>query len=194
MSVKALFDALEERLKNCSREELIAIIRESARIVAPPEREKFLNGLLPTDRGAAHAPAMLQTGGLLADIDYLIKEIERTQENADEWEQEHYGSYDRYDDEDPLGPYEDCIVNYELLFDRTRGAFDCGDFVLARQAYVKLFEALGMEDDYGRGISVHDLKETAIDEECSRYLRSVYETAEPAQRVHMLWQELAHVQ
>lgn len=193
MSVKAFFDALEEKLKHCSREDLLLIIRNSARIVAPPEREKFLNELLPTDTGAAHVPDMFHTGNLLADIDDLIKEIEHTQENADEWEQEHYGFYDGYDDEDSLGPYEDCIVNFEMLFDRTRGVFDCGDFALVRQAYVKLFEALGMQDDYGRGISVHDLEETAIDEECSRYLRSVYETAEPAQRVHILWKELAHV-
>lgn len=193
MSVKAFFDALEEKLKNCLREELLLIIRNSARTVAPPERGKFLNELLPTDTASARVPDMLRPGGLLADIDCLIKEIARKQKNADEWEQERWSYHDGYDEEDSLGPYEDFATDFDMLFDRTRGAFDCGDFALARQAYVKLFETLGMEDDYGRGVRAEDLQETAMDEECSRYLRSVYETTEPAQRVTILWQELEHV-
>lgn len=193
MSVKTFYEALEEKLAGFSQEDLLSVVRNIARDVAAPERGNFLKKLTSTMAAEAHVERILDSDDLLTDIEDLISEIRHKQDHAEEWEQDRWDYHDHYDDEDSLGPYEECVSRFDTLFDRTRGIFDCDNFALARKAYMKLFEALGMEDDYGRGVHASDLQETDIGEECSRYLRSVYEETTPAQRVQTLWKALAHM-
>ena len=142
LSLKAFWDAVEQRLTTCSAEELRAIVRALAQATPPPQRQAFLDTLQPVSTTAAvvqHEPASEE---LLADIDTLADELQEALEGADDW--------DEYDEEDSLGPYEEFVEPLTVLFDRAAAACDAGNAALARTAYHNLFAALPLEDNYGR--------------------------------------------
>jgi hypothetical protein len=180
ISLKAFWEAVEQRLATYSGDELRAILRAMAQETPPGGRQVFLEKLKPIQETTVAAEQVIQQEELLADIDDLIQELKEAMEEADyPEERDEWGDY--YDDEDSLGPYEEFIEALAELFDRTEAVFDYGNLPLARAAYQKLFEALKLEDDYGRGIRASDLTGVEIGEACARYLRAVYE-AEPAER------------
>jgi hypothetical protein len=161
LSLKAFWDAVEQRLTKCSTDELRAILRAMAQATPPTQREAFLENRI-AKRAVVSVQKRLRQDELLAEIDDLAQEIkEATEEGGGDWEDEYdRGGY--YDDEDSLGPYEEFIEPLTSLFDRVQAVFEYGNFSLARNAYQKLFEeALQLEDDYGRGARPEDL--TAVD-------------------------------
>jgi hypothetical protein len=195
MSLKAFWEAVEERLAACSADELRAILRTMAWETPPSEREIFIARLEPVEEEAVTASQLIQQGDLLAEIEDLAREMEHTSQEADHWEGRHeWDDYYDYDGEDSLGPYRDLVEPFVELFDRAAAAFDYGEFSLARAAHERLFELLEIEDDYGRGVSLSDLPNVEADEAIARYLRAVYETEETARRPQMLWHRMQMVE
>ena len=187
MSVKTFFEEIEKRLDRYSEEDLRSVLCNLARGVPPHSRRAFLDQLTPgTDSQKAIAERLRQDD-LLADIDDLSQEIEDRMSYADDYEDDYDG---RWDDEDSVGPYEEFVDAFEDLFDRAAGVFDSGDMVLARKAFESLFNLLGKEDGYGRGVNPEDLGTTSYDDACARYLRSVFETTPLEERPALLFQEM----
>src|SRR5262245_47184305 len=143
LSFEAFWDAVEQRLMACSAEELRAIVWALAQATPPTERQAFLDTLQPVAATTAVVQHEAAPEELLADIDTLVDELQAASEETDDW--------DEYDEEDSLGSYEEFVEPLTVLFDRAAMAFEAGNMALARTAYHNLFEALSLEDDYGRG-------------------------------------------
>src|SRR5262249_52944709 len=154
---------------------------------APRDRSGFLEALVPGKDARDVLQTALRQDDLLSEIDDLVAEIRAEMDGA-ELSYDRYG--DHWDDEDSLGPYEAFVAPLSELFDRTAGAFDCGNRPLARDAYRKLFDSLGLEDEYGRGVRATDLHDTDVRGARGRYLRAVYETTAPADRPERLFEEM----
>jgi hypothetical protein len=185
--LKAFWEAVEQRLAACSAGELRAILRAMAQATPPAGRQAFLERLERVEEQSV----TIEQDELLADIDDLVRELDDVMARAEDWEDE-YGR-GGYDDEDSLGQYETFVEPLSALFDRAEAAFDSGHAARAREAYEKLFEALGLEDDYGRGVGLHDLDGVDDGETCARYVRAVYETEPPERRPRALFEHMQHV-
>jgi hypothetical protein len=182
--LKAFWEAVEQRLAACSADELRAILRAMAQETPPARRRAFLERL---ERVEAQS-VTIEEDELLADIEDLIRELDDAMARAEDWE-DRYG-WGGYDEEDSLGQYEAFVEPLTALFDRAEAAFDYGQASLAREAYDKLFEALGREDDYGRGIALYDIDGVDDGETCARYLRVVYETEPPERRPPIMFEQM----
>jgi len=182
LSLKAFWDAVEQRLTACSAEELRAIMRALAQATPPPQRQAFLDTLQPVAATAAVVQPEPASEELLADIDTLADELQEALDEADDW--------DEYDEEDSLGPYEEFVETLTVLFDRAAAACDAGNVALARTAYHNLFAALSLEDDYGRGVRAENLQDVDMGEARARYLRAVYDTEPPTHRPAVLFDAL----
>ncbi|HUV91104.1 MAG TPA: hypothetical protein VMY80_15735 [Anaerolineae bacterium] len=193
MSLKAFWEAVEHRLADCSADQLRAILCAMAQEAPPAGRPAFLARLKPVEGAAMVAPPVIQQEELLADIDDLAQELGSAMEHGGDWE-EQYDEWGEYSDEDSLGPYEEFVEPLAGLFERAAGAFDYGDLSLARAAYVKLFDLLGTEDGYGRGVNASDLTGVDAGEAGARYLRAVYETESAARRPQALWEQMQQMQ
>ena len=196
ISLKAFWEAVEQRLVAYSADELRTILRAMAQETPPSGRGAFLARLEPVEGAAVGASQVIQQEDLLDDIDDLARELEEAMQHADAWEERYeWGEY--YDEEDSLGPYEEFVEPLVQLFDRTEAAFDydntASGSALARTAYQRLFELLRIEDDYGRGVSASDLTGVDADEAVARYLRAVYETEPPARRPQALFEHMQQV-
>ena len=191
ISLKAFWEAVEQKLAKYSADELRTILRALAQETLPTQREAFLDKLKPTKGAAASVQKKHRQDELLAEIDDLTQEIKDATEGAEDWEEAYDRQGDYYDDEDSLGPDEEFIEPLTALFDRAQAAFEYGDFSLARDAHQKLFaEALQLEDDYGRGVRPEDLTGVDVGESRARYLRAVYETEPPETRPRMLLEQM----
>jgi hypothetical protein len=193
MSLKAFWEAVEQRLAAYSADELRAILRAMAQKTPPSGRRAFLARLEPVEGAAVAASQVIHQEDLLADIDDLAQEIKNSMQNTDDWEERYeWGEY--YDEEDSLGPYEEFVEPMTGLFDQAEAAFDYGDLALGRAAYRKLFDLLRTEDDYGRGINLSDLTGVDAGEAVARYLRAVYETEPYAHRPQALCEQMRQAQ
>lgn len=188
ISMKAFWEAVEQRLAARSASELRAILRAMAHETPPTGRRAFLDKLDRIDDTTFTTQQILQQEDLLADIEDLIQELEAAMAGAERWE-EQYG-WNEYDEEDSLGPYERFVEPLVELFDRAEAAFDYGDLSLARAAYETLFDALNREDDYGRGVGLLDLTGVDPAEAGARYLRATYETEAPERRPEALFGQM----
>jgi hypothetical protein len=190
--LKIFYETVEQRLADCSVEELRHILRAMAQRTSPSERQAFLEKLKPPadlDSLAQQAPR----DDLLAEIENLASELEEAMEDAEGWEEVH-GWYEEYDEEESSGPYEDFLPPLARLFDQAQAAFDYGNLSLASDAYRALFELCIQQDDYGRGVSIEDLEGVEKDEAYARYLRAVYETTPANQRAGELFEQMLQVQ
>jgi hypothetical protein len=192
MSLKTFWEAVEQRLAVCSADELRAILRAMAQEAPPAGRQTFLDKLKPVAETAVVVQQALRQDDLLTDIDDLLHELQEEMKLADYWEERH--GWHEYDEEDSLGPYEEFVEPLTALFDRTEAVFDYGNSMLARAAYEKLFKAFDLEDDYGRGVSAHDLVNVDLGEVRARYLRAVYETEPPTYRPQALFEQMRQAQ
>jgi tetratricopeptide (TPR) repeat protein len=188
LTLKAFWEAVEQRLTACSAEELRDILRAMAQETLPTERRAFLNTLQPKAATATRGQEVAGQEELLADISDLSDELQAEMERAEAWE-ERYG-WDEDDEEDSLGPYAEFVEPLTALFDRAEVAFDYGDVTLARAAYHQLFEVVALEDDYGRGVRAEDLPDVEADEARARYLRAVYDTEALAHRPLALFEQM----
>ncbi len=188
ISLKVFWKAVEQRLAECSAEELRDILRKMAHHVPPSARQEFLAQL-----GAHAAPSSAPATSwedLLDEIEDLALELEEIIASVDEWEDEW--RYEDEDEDDSMGPYAELVDSFTLLFERAALAFDHGERSLARQAYRRLFDLLEFEDNYGRGLSLFNLTDLDRKEVIARYLRAVYETTPLAQRPSTLYEEMRH--
>ena len=174
LSLKAFWDAVEQRLAVCSAEELRAVVRALARATPATKRPAFLHTMRLMAETTPVVPPAPTPKELLADVAALADELQAATEEAEGWEE--------YDEEDSLGPYAKFVAPLTALFDRAAAAFAAGDMTLARTAYHNLFATLTYEDDYGRGIRAEHLQDVIVGEAWARYLRAVYETEPPAHR------------
>src|SRR5512145_1089666 len=93
MSMKAFWEAVEQRLAACSTDELRAILRAMAQETPPTARQAFLGKLQPPPGTDAVVQQAVQQEDLLADIDDLVSELkEQTEEAYDE--EYGWGEYD----------------------------------------------------------------------------------------------------
>ncbi len=192
MTLKAFWEAVEQRLDQCSADELRAILRAMAHETLPAGRQAFLAKLEPAaETGSAIQQAIGQED-LLADIGDLAREIKAAMKNAEEyWDEGYYDEWgDYHDDEDSLSPYEDFVEPLAALVERVDAVFDYGKLTLARKAYQKLYETLSLEDDHGRGVRISDLDQVDKAELWARYLRAVYETEPQASRPQALFEQM----
>src|SRR5262252_5495083 len=174
LSLKAFWDAVEQRLALCSAEDLRAVVRALALATPATEWQAFLHTIQPMAGTTPVVPPAPTPETLLMDITALADELQAATEEAEVW--------DEYHEEDSLGPYEEFVAPLTALFDRAAAAFAGGHMTLARAAYYNLFATLTYEDDYGRGVRAEHLPDVAVNEAGARYLRAVYETESPAQR------------
>src|SRR5215831_20913458 len=174
LSLKAFWDAVEQRLALCSAEDLCAVVRVLALATSATEWQAFLHTIQPMAGTTAVVPPAPTPETLLMDITALADELQAATEEAEVW--------DEYHEEDSLGPYEEFVAPLTALFDRAAAAFAGGHMTLARAAYYNLFATLTYEDDYGRGVRAEHLPDVVVNEAGARYLRAVYETESPAQR------------
>src|SRR5215471_12326560 len=174
LSLKAFWDAVEQRLAVCSAEELRAVVRALALATPATEWQAFLHTIQPMADTTPIVSPVPTSETLLMDIAALADELQAATEEAEVW--------DEYHEEDSLGPYEEFVAPLTALFDRAAAAFAGGHMTLARAAYYNLFATLTYEDDYGRGVRAEHLPDVAVNEAGARYLRAVYETESPAQR------------
>ena len=189
--LKTFWDTVEQQLTAYSADELRAILRALAQETPPTQRRAFLDKLKPLAKETAAAiKKAVGQEKLLADIDDLAAEIKSAMKNADYYEEDHYEWGEHYDDEDSLGAYEEFVEPLTALFDRTEAVFDYGNLKLARAAYQKLFEALALEDDYGRGVRAEGSSNVDVGEARARYLRAVYETESPKHRPKALFEQM----
>lgn len=190
--LKTFFETVEQRLADCSIEELRDILRAMAQQTSPFDRQAFLEKLKPPAEMGSLAQQALKED-LLAEIEDLAGELEEAMEDAEGWEEDH-GWYDEYNEEDSVGPYENFLQPLARLFDQAQAAFDYGNLQLARDAYQALFELCDQQDDYGRGVGIEDLESVEKDEAYARYLRAVYEAAPAEKRPGELFGQMLQVQ
>jgi tetratricopeptide (TPR) repeat protein len=189
LSLKAFWDAVEERLAAFSADELRAIVRAMAQQVPPDERHAFLAQLKPpAQKTATTFKQVIRPETLLQDIKALAEQLKAAMKDAEYYDEYDYDDY--YDHEDEASPYADFIAPLSALVERTNAAFDLGDFSLARAAYQKLFEVFHLEDEYGRGLDANDLPTADVRETWARYLRAVYETEPLARRPRVLYEQM----
>ncbi|MDH7485353.1 MAG: hypothetical protein QHJ81_03660 [Anaerolineae bacterium] len=191
ISLKAFWDAVEQRLAACSADELRTILRAMARETSPSGRQAFLDRLVPVGETAIGVQQEIEPEKLLADIADLAAELEEAMKEAPE--PEEYYEWGGYEEEEDIEPYEEFVEPLVELFDRAQAAFDYGNLPLARDAYAALFELLDQEDEYGRGVRASDLTGVDIGEACARYLRAVYETEPPERRPQALFEQMLQV-
>jgi len=185
LSLKAFWDAVEQRLAVCSAEELRTVVRALARATPATQRQAFLAIMQPVMAMGAVVPPVPTPEELLADIAALADELQAATEEDEGW--------DEYHEEDSLGPYAAFVAPLTALFDRAAAAFDAGNQTLARTAYHNLFAIMTYEDDYGRGVRAEHLQDVTVSEACARYLRAVYETESPAHRPSRLLEAMLRV-
>jgi hypothetical protein len=185
LSLKAFWDAIEQRLAVCSAEELRAVVRALARATPAKARQAFLHTMQLMAETTPVVPPVPTPEELLVDIAALADELQAATEAAEGW--------DEYHEEDSLGPYVEFVAPLTALFDRAAVAFAAGNMTLARTAYHNLLATLTYEDDYGRGVRAEHLPDVAVNEACARYLRAVYETESPAQRPSGLFAAMLQV-
>ena len=196
MSLKAFWNAVEQRLADLSADGLRSILRAMAQETLPMQRRAFLKALEPVAGTEAMAQAAMQQDKLLADIDDLGSEIQSAADQSEPWEDDYeheWDDYGDYGDEDSVGPFETFVEPLSALFDRVEAVFDSGNLELARIAYQKLFEILSLEDNYGRGIRLNDVEGVDGDEVVARYLRAIYETESPKHRPQVLFAQMQQV-
>src|SRR5712691_2588696 len=185
LSLKAFWDAVEQRLAVCSAEELRAVVRALARVTPATEWQAFLNTMQLMAETTPVVPPAPASEELLVNIAALADELQAATEAAEGW--------DEYHEEDSLGPYAAFVAPLTALFDRAAAAFAAGNMTLARTAYHNLFATLTYEDDYGRGVRAEHLHDVAVSAACTRYLRAVYETESPVHRPSGLFAAMLHV-
>ena len=82
--LKRFFEAVEERLSACSADELRSILRAMAQVVAPKDRQGFLEALVPSKEAGDVIQSALRQDDLLSEIDDLVAEIRAEMDRAED--------------------------------------------------------------------------------------------------------------
>ncbi len=176
MTIKAFTEEYSRLLQSYTVDDLRLILISMANEVKPAARREFINKLLMKTKQVHQLERADES--ILDEIQSLLEEIEEQANEEPEW--------NGYDDEDSLGEYAQFIPSISSLFNKIETLFDHGQYKLARQAYKALFAVFEMEDDYGRSIQLYDVDDLERDEVRARYLRSIYLSEKPDNRVKSL--------
>ncbi len=134
---------------------------------------------------------------LLRDIHTLVEKYgaSRHEGRGNDWEEEESDNeeWDYYEPAHGSWP----TAKIDALFERADTAFRAGDLVLAREAYGRLFSLVAGYGEEGFDADEEESEPvgaTDLDEAKARYLRSLYETTEPARRPAALLKALEDLQ
>jgi hypothetical protein len=181
---------LEDRLSALSPDEIREALLAHAERLPGRDREPFLAIFPPPGRRAAaerHRPVASDPA------DPLLRDIERFVDKARSGDfVEGWGWDDDIHDERAFGD-ESWAQDLEDLFVDAGEAFVGGDLALAREAYGRLLHAFLLEEDmtaYPGPLPASDMVETDLGEAKARYLRALYETTPPPDRVPHLVAEV----
>ena len=174
MTLKNFTEEYTKILQGYTADQLRAILVSMANDVKPKFRSEFINNLLIKKQ--KNKQLIIPSEEILNEIESLIEVIESQSNEEPDW-----GEYN--DDDDSLGEFSRFIPSLSYLFDKIETLFDYGQYDLARQAYQALFTVFEIEDDYGRGICLYDIEDLDRDEVRARYLRSIYLSEKPDNRV-----------
>ena len=177
MTLKAFTEEYTQILNGYGVDELRCILTNMALDISSEYRREFIEQLL--NPKPLSAQKVKPTESTLDEIEYLIEDIRDQSEQEPDWGRD-------YDDEDSLAEFSDFIPRIYQVFDKVEALFDYGDFHLARKGFDALYTIFDIQDDYGRGISLHDLEELNLEEIKARYLRSIYLTESSVERASQL--------
>ncbi len=182
MSLKAFTERYTEILEKSEAEQLRCILINMAYSVTSECRKEFIDKLLlqaPVPRQKCESQDVI-----LENIKLLLEEVRAQSEEEPDWDEFS-------DDDDTLAEFSRFLPEVYVVFDKIEACFDDGDYRLVRDACDVLFTIFDIQDDYGRGISIHDLDALAWDEIAAKYLRVVYCTEQnPKSRVEHILQAM----
>jgi hypothetical protein len=175
ISFKEFMDQVEKNLKDYSPDALRSLLTEWAKDTPQAGRNEFLARLTP-------APIVPTTpkpdDTLLAEIDQMAEDVDHGA-YVDGW-----GWDDEICEERDFGD-ESWMDEADEFFSRAHTALTEGHYILARDAYARLFDILDMGEEPGHlpGVDImHNLPETDLDEARSAYIRAVYLSSTPQER------------
>ncbi len=175
--------ALHDRLRQLSREDLVAVLGTHAERLPARERQAFLDSFrdptaMPTGPGRSVGV------GLVARIESFAARVAAGEYADDEeYRWDGYGSAET----------AEWVPDAEGLFADVGEVFVAGDLVTARAAYERLLAPFGQAND-GWTLELWQLESTDVPEMLARYVRCVFETTPVAQRVqavHRVFREHA---
>jgi hypothetical protein len=183
--------AMEERLERLAPGQLRAVLLAHAQRLPARDREAFL-GIFPGGPDSAASPARApdQDGAdphLLADISAFCEQV-RSGVYFQGW-----GWDDNLQDERSWGD-ESWVEEMDDLFARAAEVFLAGNMAGALDAYGRLLDALGLDEEVGTfsgPSAAADMVGTDIGEAVARYLRALYETTPPGERAAAVYQRYA---
>lgn len=190
LSLREMLGSLEQQLEQLSLPELQRAILTHAANIPAAERRAFLEifdspGSGPAELVAEQLPQSVRdltwpvvSDPLLADIDDFADRVE----SGDFYQ--GFGWDDEIYDQRSFGDesWADEMADY---FREAHEAFSTGQLGLARAAYRKLFDALGLDDEVGTFVGQEPavlMLGVNLHEAMSQYLRAVYETSAPEER------------
>ncbi len=200
LSAADFLEALEARLAALKPAELRAALLAHAETFPAAERGAFLaifeaGGETGKAGGKRRPGRATEAESLLRDIDALVEKYGASQHEGrgNDWEEEDGEEWDRYEPAQGTWP----TAKIDALFERTDAAFREGDLAHAREAYEKLLTLVAGFGEEGFDADEEESEPvgaTDLDEAKARYLRSLYETTEPAQRPAALLRALQDLQ
>jgi hypothetical protein len=201
LSTADFLEALEARLAALKPAELRAILMAHAETLPAAERGAFLVIFELADEagkagGKRRPRRATDAERLLRDIEALAEQCgaSRYEGRGNEWEEGGEDEdWDYYEPPHATWP----TAKIDALFERTDAAFREGDLVLAREAYEKLLTLVAGFGEDGFDADEEEpepVGATDLDEAKARYLRSLYEMTEAAQRPAALLKALQDLQ
>jgi len=167
ISYKEFMDQVEKRLTTFSPDTLQMILLDWAKNTHPSKRNEFLSKLTPasTDKEASEPDEEL-----LDEINELAQRVD----NGDYCE--GWGWDDAIQEERDWGD-ESWADETDEFFIRAHDAVTAGHYILAKDAYARLFDILDMGEEPGHlpgSPDPQELLDTDLSEARSCYLRSIY--------------------
>jgi hypothetical protein len=201
LSAADFLEAVEARLTALKPAELRAILMAHAETLPAAERGAFLAIFEMADEagkagGKRRPRRATEAERLLRDIEALSEQCgaSRYEGRGNDWEEGGEDEdWDHYEPPHATWP----TAKIDALFERTDAAFREGDLVLAREAYEKLLNLVAGFGEDGFDADEEEFEPvgaTDLDEAKARYLRSLYETTEAAQRPAALLKALQDLQ
>jgi hypothetical protein len=191
LSLGEFLAALEDRLRALTADELRAVLLGHAERIPARERVTFL-GIFAADPSAVaglrcspnadHADT-----NLLSDMDAFAGQL-RSGAYFEGW-----GWDDDLHEERAWGD-ESWVEEMDDLFARAAEVFLGGDMRTARDAYGRLLDAFGLDEEVGTFCgpsAASDMVSTDIGEAVARYLRALYETTSPGERAGVVYERYA---
>jgi len=184
-NLRPFLEAVDQLLNELSHSELKARLRARARELPPEQRNEFLallrRSATPNHTEPGRASKAARDLRLMDDIHHFTEELSSGQ-YVDDW-----GWDPEIGDERFFGD-ESWVDEMDELFARAGDVFLQQDYRLAAEAYGSLLEAflLSEEGVFSGQTTPEEMVETNIAEAKARYLRALYVSSTPDERVPLL--------